>query len=122
MNERLIVHDITVSDPSDADALGTGEAFFTVPLDETIVYVCVSPRDDDATATIDIQDDTVDIITALDASDHDVPGTWISTHFGGDETPVRVVAGSKVEFDFNTPTAANQFYITIYALTGEIPA
>ena len=122
MNERLIVIDRTLTDPNDAAALTTGDGYFTVPVNMTIVYVCGAPRDNDGTATMDIQDDTVDIITAIDVSDLDVPGTWISTHFGGTETPVAVVAGSKIEFDFNSCTAANVFYIQIWAITGEVPA
>jgi len=122
MNERLIVHHITVSDPTEGAAVGQGEAFYIPPLDETIVYACAAPRDDDPGATVDIQDDTADIITAIDASDANVPGTWTSTHLGGSETPQRVAAGSKVEFDINNAAVANQFYITVYALTSEMPA
>ena len=122
MNERLIVIDRTITDPTEGAAVGTAEGYFTVPVNMAIVYVCVAPRDDDTGATIDIQDDTADIITALDASDANVPGTWTSTHFGGTNAPVVVVAGSKLEFDFNSCAVANAFYIQIWALTGEVPA
>ena len=122
MNEKLIVIDRTITDPAEGSAVGAAEGFFTVPVNMTIVYVCVAPRDDDSSATIDIQDDTADIITGLVASDADVPGTWISKHFGGTNAPVAVVAGSKIEFDFNSCTAANVFYIQIWAITGEVPA
>ena len=122
MNEKLIVIDRTICDPTEGAAVGAAEGYFTVPVNMTIVYVCGAPRDNDSSATMDIQDDTVDIITAIDVSDLDVPGTWISTHFGGAETPVAVVAGSKISFDCNLAAVANAVYAQIWALVGEVPA
>jgi hypothetical protein len=85
----------------------------------TLVYVSVSPFADDASATIDIQDDGTDIVTGVDASDHDVPGEWITTHAGGAETEVRIAAGSEIEVDVNDGAAGNRFDVTLLFLTGE---
>jgi len=122
MNERLIVIDRTLTDPNDAAALTTGDGYFTVPVNLTVVYACAAPRDNDTGLTVDIQDDGTDIITALSCADADVPGTWISTHLGGAETPVAVVAGSKISFDCNLAAIANAAYVQIWALVGEVPA
>ena len=82
MNERLIAYNLPIFDPdNDAGALGDSSWLGMVPFGATLVYASVSPHEDDASATMDIQDDTADIVTAIDAAVHLVPGEWISTHF-----------------------------------------
>jgi len=119
MNERLVTYNLNISDPDETAALGDSAALVMVPFGATLVYASVSPFEDDASATIDIQDDGTDIVAGLDASDHDVPGEWISTHAGGSETPVAIAAGSEIEIDVNSGAAANRFDITLLLLTGE---
>jgi hypothetical protein len=118
MRERLVTLHANLADPTEGSAVTTAEWMTILPFDSTIVYVCVSPMDDDASATIDIQDDGTDIITAVDASDHDVPGEWISTYFAGAETPVYIAAGSELEIDVNAAANGNRFDVTMIFLTG----
>lgn len=118
MNERIIVYSLNLGDPLDAGVTGGSETFIPMPIQATLIYAAVSPMDDDAGATIDIQDDTTDIVTAIDASDHDVPGEWISTACGGTQTPVSIAAGSMLEIDINSAAAANRFDIVLWFLTG----
>jgi hypothetical protein len=75
--------------------------------------------EDDSGATMDIQDDGVDIVTAIDASDHDVPGEWLSTHVGGANAPIPIAAGSEISLDFNAVAVANRFDVVLLFLTGE---
>jgi hypothetical protein len=119
MNERLLAYNLNIADPTEASAVSASAAMVMVPFDAVLVYASVSPFADNATGTIDIQDDGTDIVTAIDASDHDVPGEWISTHCGGTNTPVHIAAGSEVEIDVNNAAAANRFDVTLLFLTGE---
>lgn len=119
MNEKIISYNFQVFDPDNSAAVGTSAIVFMVPFGATLVYASVSPFEDDSGATMDIQDDTVDIVTAIGAADHDVPGEWISTHCGGSETPVAIVAGSEMELDFNSAAAGNRFDVTLLFLQGE---
>lgn len=71
--------------------------------------------------TVDIQDDASDVIAAITANTALTPGTWLTPHMGGTETPVTIAAGSVVEVDLNltggsTPTA--EFDVVIYYLAG----
>lgn len=117
MTVQLMTFSLT--DPTDAAALSTGVMLGALPIPITIVGVSVCPLEDDAGATIDIQDDGTDIITAVDASDADVPGTWLSTHLGGTNAPVEVAADSELEIDFNSAAAGNHFNVIISYLPGE---
>jgi len=117
MNERLVVLNFT--DGEVGVTLGDNYRYFTVPSDLTIVYVTASPNADDTDLTIDINDDGAAAIAAVAASDQDVPGRWISTHFGGTQTPVRIAADSKVSFDANDAAANTVVYVQIWALAGE---
>lgn len=118
MNETIVVYSLNLTDPDESAALGGSAAFIPMPIQATLVYAAVAPFEDDAGATIDIQDDTTDIVTAIDASDHDVPGEWISTHCGGTQTPVSIAAGSMLEIDINAGAAANRFDVVLWFLTG----
>jgi len=117
MNERLITYNLSLFDPN--GTLSTSAWLGMVPFGATLVYACVSPHEDDSGATIDIQDDGVDIVTAISAADHDVPGEWISTHCGGAETPVQIAAGSELEIDINSAAATTRFDVSLVFLQGE---
>jgi hypothetical protein len=119
MNEKLVVYSFSVSDPSDAVALGDLACYFMVPFGATLVYASAAPWDDDTDATMDLNDDGVAIITALTADDKDVPGEWISTHAGGTQTPIAIAAGSEMTLDFNDAAAANRFDCVFHFLAGE---
>jgi len=54
MNERLIT--LCFTDGEAGVTLGDAYRYFTVPEDMSIVYVTTSPSVDDATCTIDIND------------------------------------------------------------------
>lgn len=110
----------TCVDPADAAALSTGVHLTTIPFNCTLVGVTVVPLEDDAGATLDIQDDGSDIVTAVDASDADVPGSWLSVHLGGANAPVHIAADSKLSADFNNAAAANAFQVTLYVLPGSL--
>jgi hypothetical protein len=118
MNENLVAYNFQVFDPTEGAAVSTSAIVFMVPFTATLVYASVSPFEDDVGATMDIQDDTVDIVTAVSAADHDVPGEWISTHCGGAQTPVQIAAGSEMELDFNSAAAGNRFDVTLLFLQG----
>ncbi len=119
MNERLIAYNLNIGDPDETAGVTIAAAMVMVPFGCTLIYVSVSPFEDDTGATIDIQDDGTDIVTAVDASDHDVPGEWISIHAGGTQTPVAIAAGSEIEVDVNAGAVANRFDVTLLFLTGE---
>src|SRR3989337_828671 len=78
--------------------LGALFRYFTTDVPLTIIGVTVSPSVDDAGLTIDINDDGTGVITAIDASDLDVPGTWKSTLLGGAQTPISNAAGRVISF------------------------
>jgi hypothetical protein len=119
MNENLVTYTFSVGNPTEAVALGDNALYFMVPFGATLVYVSAAPYEDDASATLDINDDGSTIITALTCADKDVPGEWISTHCGGTETPVEIAAGSVCDFDFNSAAAGNRFAIVMLMLQGE---
>ena len=121
MNENLIVVNLTAVDPTEAVSVSDAGAAYTVmPITATLVHVVVSPFEDDGSATMDIQDDGSDIVTGIDASDHDAPGEWATTHTGGTNDPVQVAAGSEISLDFNSVSAANRFDVSLYFLTGAV--
>jgi len=119
MNERLIAYNLNIGDPDESAGVTTSASMVMVPFGCTLIYASVSPYADDPGASIDIQDDGSDIVTAVDATDHDVPGEWISTHAGGTETPVAIAAGSEIEVDVNAGAVANRFDVTMLFLTSE---
>lgn len=121
MNEKIVTYNLSVFDPDDnTGSVGASACMVMVPFGATLIYASVSPHEDDADATMDIQDDGTDIVTAIDASDHDVPGEWISVHAGGTQTPVAIAAGSEIELDFNSAAATTRFDVTLAFLQGEI--
>lgn len=121
MNERMVVLNFSIGDPDSSAAVGDSAALQYIPFDFTIIFVTVQPMEDDTGATIDIQDDGTDTaIVGVDASDHDVPGTWKSVHMGGANAPVFIAAGSELEIDVNSAAAANRFDVAIWGLVGEV--
>jgi hypothetical protein len=119
MNERLVAFTPNISTPVEGSAVSQSATFIPIPFGATLIYASVSPFNDDTGAVMDIQIDTVDIVTGIDASDHDVPGEWASVHAGGTNAPIRIPAGSMLELDFDAGAAANRFDVTLLFLTGE---
>ncbi len=121
MNERMII--LSFADGEVGVTLGANYRYIITPFDMTIVYVSTSPNVDDAGATVDINDDGTGVITAVDASDQDVPGTWKSTHIeGGTNDPVFVAAGSLLSLDGNATAGNTTILVQIWALMGEVSA
>lgn len=120
MNENLVSYTFSVTDATEGNAMSTTEFYFVVPFGATLVYASAAPQDDDGTLTVDINNATAatTLVTALDSTDKDVPGEWISTHFGGTSAPVQIAAGSILNLDFNTATAANRVDIQMLFLQG----
>jgi hypothetical protein len=118
MNERLIAYTLNITDPDESAAVSQSATMVMIPFDATLVYASVSPFEDDTGAVMDIQDDGTDIVTGIDASDHDVPGVWKSTHCGGANAPIQIAAGSELELDFDAGAAANRFDVVLLFLTG----
>lgn len=119
MNERLVAYTLNIADPTEGAAVSQSASMVMIPFAATLVYAAVSPFNDDTGAVMDIQDDGSDIITGIDASDHDVPGEWISTHCGGTNAPIQIAAGSELELDFDLGAVANRFDVVLLFLTGE---
>lgn len=107
-----------ISDPDETAAAGALAVHWYQAVGITIVGVSVSPHEDDAGATIDINDDASAVISAVDASDKDVPGTWLTPDTGGTQTPVSIAGGSEVTIDVNSAAAANRFDVVIFYRPG----
>jgi len=118
MNERLVAYSLSIMDPAES-ALGASAWLGMLPFGGTLVYASARPHKNDADATIDIQDDTADIVTAISCAVAATPGEWISTHCGGAETPVAIAAGSELEIDANSVAATTRLDIVMLFLTGE---
>lgn len=119
MKERLQTIPIQLHYPGASAALGANCEYFMFPFDMTIVAVSASPSDDEASGTIDINDDGTGVITAVDCSDKDVPGEWQATGYGGSNDPVYVAAGSEMSIDANSFSNGIQALVVIYAIVGE---
>lgn len=116
---NVIPISFTLVDPTEGNAISTLHYYFTALAGFTIVGVSVAPEKDDADATLDIDDDGTNVITAVDASDANVPGTWKSTHLGGTNAPVVIAEDSKVSFDINNGAVATAFHVVLYVLMSE---
>jgi hypothetical protein len=116
MNERIVTLSGELGE--DGVALAGGAVVFKLPpIPLTLVYASFTTDVDDAALTVDIQDDTVDAVTAVAvAAGTTTPGEWISTHFGGAETPVNIAGGSVLELDVNAATAATRLRYLLYLL------
>jgi len=117
MNERLVVLDFT--DGEVGVTLGALYRYTTVPCAGVIVAVYASPSVNDASTTIDINDDGTAAVSAVTCAVKAVPGSWISTHLGGTETPVAVAADSVLSLDANSATSGTRIKVSIWYLTGE---
>ena len=117
MNERLIV--LSFTDGEVGGTLTTNYRYITVPCALVIVAVYASPSVDDTGASIDINDDGSAAISTVACATKATPGSWISTHFGGTETPVNVAADSVLALDANAMDADTRVMVQIWALTGE---
>lgn len=121
MNERLFVLPFNLTDPDSSAGLTTNAAYTVVPIDCTLVFVSAAPLEDDTGATVTIRDDTAAIASSIDASDHNVPGTWASTQVpGGTNEPVRIAAGSVISVDILAGAVANRFDVYLYLLSGSV--
>lgn len=107
-----------------AQAAANGVHRFTAPVGLTLVNVSFGVEALTGSPTnvnIDIQDDTNDVITAITRTSAGV-AEWVSTHFGGSETPVAIAEGSVLEVDVNfsggsSPTADYDVLLTFLAGT-----
>ena len=113
---------ITICEGEVGVTLGANYQYFYAPCNMTILYVTAAPSVDDADATIDINDDGSGVITAVDASDLDVPGTWKSKPMGGTNDPVVIAAGSKVSLDANSTAANTRIMVQIWFLASTYAA
>jgi hypothetical protein len=120
MNRRLVTLSITLVDPDNAGAVGDNECYIPVPFNCTLVHVTGSVGTDDAGADLDVLDDGVEIITALDIADKEAPGEWASVHTGGSNAPIEIAAGSEISFDVNDIEAAVVVYVVLWVLVGEV--
>lgn len=120
MDQRI--QHVSFTDGEVGVTLGDNYRYTTTMFDMTIVAVVASPNVDDPGLTVDINDDGTGVITGVDGSDKDVPGTWKSTHIGGTNTPVFVAAGSKLSLDANSAAANTVVRVDIYYLLGMVSA
>lgn len=120
MNKRLVV--LSFSDGEVGVTLGNLFHYFYAPFDFEIVYVTVAPSADNATLTLDINDDGAAGIAAIDCAVAAVPGTWKSKHVGGTNDPVHVAAGSLMSLDANNANVDVRLLGQIWCLTGEVAA
>jgi hypothetical protein len=111
---------ITLTDGEAGVTLSTLYRYFYTPCDMTILYVTTSPSADDASLTVDINDDGTGVITAVDCSDVDVPGTWKSTAMSGTNAPVVIAAGSLVSLDANSSSAGTRIMVQIWFQAGTV--
>lgn len=118
MNQRMVV--INLEQGEVGVTLGDAYRYFTTPpVSLTIVYVCVSSSVDDTGLTIDINGGGSALVAAVSAADKDVPGTWISKHFGGSEDPVVVPGSTVISLDANAAAANSVAHVQIWALIDE---
>lgn len=120
MNEQLFSIPIDLVNPNDAAALSTNDYYLNVPCDVMVVYVCVGSDTDDPGLTFDINVDGVSTIAAIDCDTKADPGEWISTHFGGAQTPVRIPAGSEISFDANNAAAETTIHGYMLVLASDV--
>lgn len=117
MNERMITMTLTAGETG--TTLSTTYQYITVPMAITIVAVVASPNADDTGLTIDINNAGTALIDGVVCDTKAVPGTWLSTHVGGANAPVRVAADSVLNLDANNAAANTMVTVVIWALVGE---
>lgn len=122
MNERLLSIPFKLIVPDNTGGPGNTVYYNNVPFDCTVVYVAAGADNNDTGLTLDINDDASGSITGIDCSDADDPGEWISTHLGGDETPVHIDADSEISFDANNAENAQTITGYMLVLTSDVYA
>ena len=120
MNERIVPLCFTAGETG--ETLGANFLYWYQSVACTIVGVSCAPSVDDPDLTIDINDDASASVSAVDCSDQNVPGTWLSYHMGGTNAPVAVAADSLMSLDANSAAANTRVHIVIWILVGETMA
>jgi hypothetical protein len=117
MNEMLV----TISGEVGQVGQTLGDGSFLVklpPIGHKLVYASFNASVNDAGLTADIQDDTVDIVTAVSFATAGTPGEWKTIHFGGTNTAVQIAGGSILELDFNNAAADTRAQFVLTFLVG----
>lgn len=117
MNENIVTYCFNIGLATEGSTIAANAFYFMVPFGATLIYASAAPYID-GTGDIDINDDGVEILAALDATDKDVPGEWASVHAGGTNAPIEIAAGSVLDFDVNTGDAACTYNIVLNFLQG----
>lgn len=118
MNERLQVISFTMADPD--DTTGPPDVYFEALTDMVVVGVSAAGHTDDAGAsTLSISDDGSAVITGIDVSDANVPGTWQARGYGGSEDPVVIAKDSLIKLSNTGGDAGIAILVVIYVLLGE---
>ncbi len=116
MNERLNSISLCLVNPTEGGAAAA--QYFEALHDMRIVGVTASPSVDDADAVLAISDDGSDVITSIDVSDNNVPGTWQAKGYGGTNAVVDIAKDSLVAVTPTDGANATAFNITILYLAG----
>jgi hypothetical protein len=119
MNERLMC--ITISCGQVGVTLGNTFRYYKAPFPCTLVAVEASPSADDADLTLDVNNVTKSTtpVAAMACAVKATPGTWVTTHFGGVETPAAIAKNDVLSFDANGAAADTDLNIHLFVLTGE---
>ena len=118
MNENLVT--ITAEIGQVGQTLGNGSFLVKLPpIGHRLVYASFAPFVDDAGLTAQIQDDGVDVLTAVvSCAVAATPGEWKSTHFGGTNAPIQIAGGSILELDFAAAAIDTRVMFILAFLTG----
>jgi hypothetical protein len=119
MNDKLVPYTFSVFDPADDAAVGALALYFMVPFHAYLVYASVAPFEDDADATMDLNNGETELIAALACATKATPGEWAAKGHGGTNDPIEIAAGSELTVDFNDAAAANRFDVQFCFLAGE---
>jgi len=119
MNERLIC--IPISAGQVGVTLGATFRYFKAPFPMTLVSVEASPSADDADLTLDVNNVTQSTtpVAAMACAVKATPGTWLSTHLGGANTPATIAKNDILSFDANNAAADTDLNIHLFVLVGE---
>ena len=119
MNERMIC--IPISAGQVGVTLGNTFRYYKAVVPMTIVGVECSPSAGDAGLTLDINNVTQSTtpVSGMACDTKATPGTWLSTHLGGTNTPATVAKNDVLSFDMNNAAADTDVNIHIFALVGE---
>ncbi len=106
----------------EGDTLSTNFLYFHVFSAITVVAMACAPSADEASGTIDLNDDGTGVIEAVACATRITPGTWKSTAVDETSTndPVIIAAGSICSFDANSFSANIRATVQIWYLPGSI--